>query len=142
MSNEQTMTTSAVDTMREIFGEPIHTYTRAQALADGVLVDLMQDEMAGVARQHFKHPIACTAAVWDIITRAVENPNYHNDYAGVLHDILWMCRKMGKPIDETAMRFPVVIVGAGRRRLYEFKMQVGPGDAAEPVMTLMLSTED
>ena len=49
--------------------EIISRYTRAQALEDGVLVDLMQDTMRDVARQHYRYPVACTAAVWDILLR-------------------------------------------------------------------------
>ena len=54
-------------TMREIlselntlFGEVIHRYTRAQALADGVLVDVTD-----AAREAgFRTPVAMTIAVW------------------------------------------------------------------------------
>ncbi len=62
---------------RETLFQPediISTYTRAQAIEDGVLVDLMQDEMTSVCRQNYKFPIACTSAVFAIMQRAVENP--------------------------------------------------------------------
>lgn len=126
-----------LDTMREIFGEPIHTYTRAQAIEDGVLVDLMQDAMTSVCRQHYKFPIACTSAVFEVMRKAVENPRYCNDYAGVLHDMLWMSKVMKRQIDESTVIFRVIIAGAGRQRNFDFKLVVGPGDQGEPVITIM-----
>ena len=65
----------------------ISVYTRQDAINDGVLVDLMQGELANVVRQHYKYPIVCTASVWGIIEAAVNNPKHCNDYAGVLHDM-------------------------------------------------------
>lgn len=95
----------------------ISTYTRAQAIEDGVLVDLMQNELEEVCRQHFKYPIACTIAVFEIMRKAVENPRYCNDYAGVLHDMLWMSRTMGRWMDEQTRIFRVIIQGAGAAAL-------------------------
>lgn len=43
--------------------EVIFTYTRKQAIEDGVLVDLMQDEMAKLVREAgFRIPIVMTSA--------------------------------------------------------------------------------
>ena len=42
----------------------------------------MQDEMTNVARQHYKYPITCTIAVFEVMQRAVENPRYCNSYVG------------------------------------------------------------
>ena len=122
--------------------EVISTYTRAEAIEDGVLVDLMQDSMADVARQHYKHPIACTAAVRGIMQRAVENERHGNDYAGILHDMLWMSRVYKRQIDESTVIFRVKITGAGRRSLYDFKLTISPGDDFEPVITITLPNED
>ena len=130
------------NTMDEIFGETIHVYSRTQAIEDGFLVDLMQDEMLEVCRQHYKFPIACTTSVFEIMRKAVENPRYRNDYAGVLHDMLWMSKVMKRQIDESTVIFRVIITGAGRQRNFDFKLQVGPGDQGEPVITIMLPNED
>jgi type I site-specific restriction endonuclease len=44
----------------EFFGTPIHSYTRAQAIADGVLIDVFE-----TARElGFKFPVAVTDSVW------------------------------------------------------------------------------
>jgi hypothetical protein len=126
----------------ETFGQPISIYTRAQAIADGVLVDLMQGEMQEVCRQHYKFPIACTAAVFSIMEKAVNNPRYGNDYAGILHDMLWMSKAMGRALDDSTVVFRCIVQGAGRSKYHDFKIQVHPGDQGEPVITILLPEED
>lgn len=121
----------------------VHSYSRAQALEEGVLVNLAFNRMlASICRQHYKHPIACTAAVFDIIKRAVDNKEFHNDYPGVVHDILYMSRALHREINESTILFRVVIQGAGLKTEYDFKLVVGPGDDAKPVITIMLPNED
>lgn len=131
-----------MDTMTEIFGEVISTYTRRQAIEDGVLVDLMQDKMTEVARSHYKYPIAATIEVFSIMAKAVANKKHLNDFAGILHDMLWMSRTFRKQISETTVIFRVTIKGAGRRSLYDFKMVCGPDDDGSPCMTIMLPDQD
>ncbi len=125
------------------WGEPVSVYTRAQAIEDGVLVDL-GSIAPQVTRQHYKYPVACTAAVWGIIEQSVQNPRYANDYPGVIHDILWMSRMNVKQLsqDQSIALFQVIIHGAGRKRLYTFKIVAGPGDKGEPVLTVLLPDED
>lgn len=123
-------------------GKVVYTYTRAQALEDGVLVDLMQDEMTEVCQQHYKYPIACTLAVFEIMRKAVENKRYCNDYAGILHDILWMSRSYKQQVDASTVLFQVIIVGSGNKKNHTFKLVCHPGDKGEPVLTIMLPQED
>lgn len=129
---------------KQVFGQQIYGYSRAQAIEDGVLIDFSypESDTADVCRQHYKHPVACTAAVFEIMQKSVENKNYCNSYAGVLHDILWMSKAAGIKQDESTVLFNVIIVGASRRRNYTLKLQVGPGDRCEPVITIMLPSED
>jgi len=54
------------------FGETIYSYSRTQAIEDGVLVDLSQ---ANSIRRYWKHPFACTSAVWAIIEEALQQPS-------------------------------------------------------------------
>jgi hypothetical protein len=130
--------------MNAIFGDVIYAYSRAKAIEDGVLVDFSYpaSDTAPVCKQHYKHPIAATAAVFEVMQKAVENRNYCNSYAGILHDMLWMSRAASRKLDESTVIFPVIIAGAGRRRNYEFKLNVGPGDQGEPVITILLPHED
>lgn len=123
-------------------GKLVYTYTRTQALEDGVLVNLLQDEMTEVCQQHYKHPIACTLAVFEIMRKAVENKRYCNDYAGILHDMLWMSRSYKQQVDVSTVLFQVIIAGAGKKKNYTFKLVCHPGDKGEPVLTIMLPQED
>lgn len=132
----------ATSPLTEIFGAPIHVYSRTDAIEDGVLVDLMQDEMEGVCRQHYKHPIACTSAVFEVMQKAVENKRYCNDYAGILHDMLFMSKATGRRMDESTVLFRCIIVGAGRSKYHDFKLMVHGGDQGEPVITISLPGED
>lgn len=138
----QTTQQNPAATLTELFGAPIHSYSRADGINDGVLADLMQDEMLSVCRQHYKFPIACTSAVFEVMRKAVENKRHCNDYAGILHDILWMSRCAGRKVDESTVYFRVIITGAGRSKYHNFKLIVGPGDQGEPVITILLQNED
>ena len=132
----------ADSSLTEIFGEPISVYTRAQAIADGVLVDLSA-LAPDVCAQHYKHPLACTAAVWAVIDAAVKHPRWMNDLNGVVHDVLWMSHE--RPVQRmgpSTVLFEVIIKGAGLQSVFTFKLACGPGDDASPVMTLMLPEED
>ncbi len=131
-----------MDTLTEIFGDVISTYTRRQAIEDGVLVDLMQDTMTEVARSHYKYPIAATIEVFDIMAKAVANKKHLNDFAGILHDMLWMSRVYKRQVSETTVIFRVTIKGAGRRSVYDFKMVCGPDDDGSPCLTIMLPEQD
>ena len=53
--------------IENLFGEAVFIYTRAQAIEDGVLVDLSHVDSI---QQHWKFPFACTSTVWAIIEAA------------------------------------------------------------------------
>lgn len=119
------------------FGETIYSYSRAQAIEDGVLVDLSHVDSIP---QHWKHPIACTSTVWAIIEEALEKPG--QDVSGICHDISTMAKlaiRNTPPSRETELiRFDVIIT----RKKHALKLHIGPGDTAAPVLTLMLPYED
>lgn len=80
---------NTLNTMAEIFGEAISTYSRRQAIEDGMLVDI--SEMA--AEAGFNCPVAITRAAWsDCVkwTEADSNRQTHQDESGRLWDVLWM----------------------------------------------------
>ena len=120
--------------------EPIYSYTRLQALQDGVLVDLNQ--YIPVMQSGYRYPIACTAAVFAIIDRAVKSKKFHNDYSGVVWDILWMSRTSPLKKWESGRLFQVIINGAGKKTIYNLKLEVSGGDDGLPVLTIMLPNED
>ncbi len=124
------------------FGELIFSYSRAQAIADGVLVDVSDTaKEAG-----FTMPVALTRAVWDSY---VEVPKgvVAQDKAGRLWDILWMCRNaIGRAqSDGPELLFQLHVRNSNRRGtppLVTLKAVCGPGDNASPVITIMLPDED
>ena len=70
-----------------VFGELIHSYTRADALADGTLVDV-----SAVAREAgIRYPVALTRAVWAACVRVPEGIACQ-DEAGRCWDVVWMLR--------------------------------------------------
>jgi len=117
------------------FGDVIHSYTRRQAVDDGVLVDLSQNE---VTRQHWKYPVACTAAVWASIEAATGHDG--NDVCGILHDVFTMAKLAARRAQEGErdVKFTVLIAGAR----CQLKLNIGPGDTLDPVLTLMMPNED
>jgi hypothetical protein len=119
----------------------IFSYSRSEAIEDGVLINLSKNFPEEC--KLYKYPVACTAAVWDIVFRAFNNNRYLNDYAGLVWDILYMSINyvIDRPDPSTAI-FQVNILGAGRKKLYTLKAVVGPGDNLEPVVTVMLPNED
>ena len=124
--------------MTDYFDEPISIYTRAQANEDGVLVDVS----VAALEAGFKFPVAITRAVWDGYVVPDSRARYYQDEMGRLWDILnvlrWYVRRGGSEI-----HFPVtMIMKARQRRNIVFKALCGPGDDAEPVITIMMPDED
>lgn len=118
--------------IEELFGEFIHSYSRKQASADGVLVDFSQFE---VIWRHWKLQMCCTHAVWFIIQNAVEQGK---DLQGVLNDISHMAKtRIGRDAGDT--RHFSCTIGP---ETHELKLHCGLGDTAVPVLTSMLSSED
>lgn len=125
------------------FGKPIHVYTRAEAIADGVLVDATIGDFAEVSRQHFpRRHVAMTIGLFDLIEKAVENKKYSNDYRGVWHDILHMSRVYCKQVAPDTRLFQVIITGTGRRRIHVLKSVRHVDEQGRPCMTYMLPNED
>jgi len=116
------------------FGEIIYSYSRAQAIEDGVLVDLSKIDSV---KQHWTHPLACTSTVWSIIEEALNREG--QDVSGICHDISTMAKfSLRRAAQSEQINFDVIIAG----RPHELKLHIGPGDTTEPVLTLMLPTED
>ena len=119
--------------MENIFGEVIYRYTRAQAIADGVLVDCTP-----TAREAgFKWPVAITAGVFHAIIPSEYAVSMGQSYEGRLWDVLHMLRYAIKTSNGSIIKFTVKI---GRKR-ENFKAVCSPGDTLEPVITIMLPTE-
>lgn len=154
----------------------IFSYTRAQAIADGVLIDV--SELAKQAG--FGYPVAVTAGVWAECV-AVPEGVAGQDETGRLWDVLNMLRfaiLRGESRDEQGLEFAMHVTTdnildvinlaryavqrpeAPNPQRVDFAVHVrndnregdpplvrlyaicGPGDDAEPVITVMLPHED
>jgi len=129
------------------FGNVISTYTRSQAIEDGVLIDA--GTMANEAG--FKWPVALTADVWtDCVAwnDADSQQQVHQDQSGRLWDILYMASHAIRTRKGSGDRllFQLYRVPRDGRStdavLVTLKLIVGPGDAGEPVITILLPHED
>src|SRR5262245_15909909 len=120
----------------------IHRYTRADALADGVLIDVSQ-----TAREAgFRYPVALTAAAWAKCV-AVPPGVRCQDESGRLWDVLTVlrCAIRGPRRAARAVRFGVCVRNDNRERpppLVRLRAVCGSGDDAGPVITVMLPGED
>jgi hypothetical protein len=126
----------------DFWGEPIYTYTRQQAIEDGVLIDAQVGELHEVTRQHFGDWDVCmTAALFALIEKAVNNPKQKNDWKGVWHDICWMSR-WSRNTAPAPRYFKVIITGTGRRKVHLLKRTLTWDDQGHTEVTFMLVDED
>jgi len=120
----------------------ICTYTRKQAIEDGVLIDVSQTaKEAG-----FRYPVAVTNTLWG---RYIEPPTkaktYGQSVEGRLWDVVWLCRVRATKAEGSRFEFQVIFQDgpAPRDRHTPTLIAVcGPGDHHEPVVTIMLPEDD
>ena len=120
----------------------VHSYTRAQALADGCLVDVSE-----TAREAgFRVPVALTAAVWgDCVAWDRERESCYQDESGRLWDVLSMASfaaRSNKGADRLNYSLLRVPRGGRRPERVRLVLHIGPGDQGEPVITIMQPGED
>ena len=140
--------------MEELFGEVIATYSRAQAIADGVLVNLNDPSFTfrpGLnicAEAGIKYPVAMTIAAFTQTVSDLDRPlPPGQDISGMLWDVLTMFKLAAKQGGEE-IRFPVSVVNwvsvdgerinRTKRGTVMLKAICGPGDGGEPVITILL----
>ena len=139
----------------EVFGPVIFSYTRKQAIEDGVLVDVSETAReAGI-----KLPTALTQAVCEQYVVVPPEMKGLQDESGRLWDILWMfsCSVRAGRIDGSEGRFELIVTkpdkgdweanekvfeGDRERRLVTLKAVCGPNDDASPCITIMRPEED
>lgn len=130
--------------MGNLFGDIIHMYTREQALADEVLIDV--SDMA--KEVGFKFPVAVTSALWEIINNIPKEYSYQ-DKNGRLWDVLYMAAYNAKISSGNTINYKVIMhheietrKGKTIKENLILKAVIGPGDNYEPVITIMLPNED
>ena len=120
----------------------IFSYTRKQAIEDGVLVDLT----AWSRDTGFVIPVACTHALWQgYIVPPPGTAELGQSERGRGHDLLWMLYLAirSAPKSQDTLMFEVIFLQApGKQETVQLKAICGPGDQGEPVLTLMYPHED
>ncbi len=144
----------------EIFGKVIFSYTRKQAIEDGILVDLTDPSFTfrpGLNILKEAGIIFPVAITYTAFVRAVQELGEPlppcQDLSGRLWDVLTMLKfaiRNGK--DESTLFFSVRVqnwVRVNGKRTTRAKLETvqlkavcGPGDTPEPCITIMLPDED
>jgi len=136
-----TETTDEGPDLEELFGPVIHVYTRAQAIADGQLIDV---STVG-AEAGFVFPVAITAAAWNLTVHwRAEEETALQDEAGRLWDVLHMASRACKhAVGQSVVAYTLAVVPRGGQepQAMGLKLIAGPGDQGEPVVTIMLPEE-
>jgi hypothetical protein len=128
--------------LNDLFGPPIYTYTRKQALADGFQVDVTTTaQEAGI-----RFPMFITRAVFDAYV-AVPPGVTGQDEAGRLWDLVWMTRFAIIRSRPGTDRLPVALYVRNdnhRSRLVKLVAVCGALDIddPQPAITLMMPDED
>ena len=122
----------------EPFGAVVFSYSRAQAIEDGVLVEVTE-----TAREAgFQWPFAATTEVWALIEQ-IPREYSHEDIEGRLWDILTTARWS---VVRCFKRDDIVFFASSLHHdegdKVSLKLQIGPGDDGSPVLTLMLPWQD
>ena len=127
----------------EPFGPVIYSYTRAQAVADGVQVEVTKTaNEAGI-----KFPVFLTRTVFDAYVEVPPGVTCQ-DEAGRLWDIVWMLRFAILKSRPGADRIPVALYvrqsNTERPRLIKLIATCGPLDIddPQPAITVMMPDED
>lgn len=124
--------------------EILHTYTRAEAIADGTLVDIPQTIRAEFG---IRFPIALTRAVWNEYVHVPEELTGLQDESSRLADILVMFHHAAKhaPPDVERITFQVVVRQTRQENLpppITLKAIIDAGDDGNGAITILLPHED
>lgn len=129
----------------------IHSYTRRQAIEDGVLVQLSGDGYEGdswipeMCREAgFRFPLAMTVEAFMLVVKlSPAAKRACNDLQGRLWDVLWMLKQAIRSSEGDTINFSVYCVTERiRPTRVNLKAVCGPGDDIEPVITIMLQGQD
>jgi hypothetical protein len=118
--------------------DELRRYPRAQAIADGVLVDVSREASPAGMLGGFAVPVAVTAALWSTIESIPRSLVGIADTRGRLHDVLWMAALAARRHrGDTSVPFLVHLPSRGTRmRTVRLVVAIGPGDDGEPVVTI------
>ena len=129
-------------TAADIFGPVLYTYSRSQAVADGLQVEVSKvAEEAGI-----RFPVFLTRAVYDSFV-SVPTGVTGQDEAGRLWDLVWMLRFAIRKAQDGQTRLPFALYVRNDNkapRLIKLVAMCGALDIDDPkpAITIMLPDED
>jgi len=131
----------------DFFGEVIYSYTRAQAIEDGVLVDMSE----AAKKTGFNFPVAVTSSVWrkyigwndeDSKRQVSQDENARlRDFLLMLLFSIKLSRNNSDQINYVLDIVPCDGKSRTAKRT-QLKAIIGGGDDGEHVLTIMLPNED
>ena len=124
----------------------IHSYTRADAIRDGVLLDVTEH----AKHFGFKYPVAITATIFNqyIIPSeelAANGETTENRIGLVLSELYYAIKTISTGNPQTRINFNVEFLMDAIDESYEtvgIIADCGPGDDLNPVITIMLPEDD
>ena len=124
------------------FGEVLYSYTRAQAIADGVQVEVSKV----AAEAGIRFPVFLTRTVFDAFVTVPPGVTAQ-DEAGRLWDIVWMLRFAIRKAGNHSSRMPFALYVRNdnrRPKLIKLIATCGPLDIddPQPAITVMMPDED
>lgn len=119
----------------------VYSYTRAQAIADGVLVDI-SDAARAVG---FKVPTVLTATLYHgYVVPPIGLEPEGQSAAGRLHDVLTLAlfaARASKGTDRVYFKVDF-LMAPGKVETVDILAHIGPGDTPAPVLTIMMPEDD
>jgi hypothetical protein len=123
----------------------IITYSRAEAIEDGVLVDMTQEPFGSLAREAgITWPIAMTGTAFSEFVAVSDSIGHAcQDIKGRWWDVVWMFRVTRRKVSPLEARWTLFVREPDDRLVEkELKCVSGPADDGSPCLTFMLPNED
>lgn len=129
----------------------IHSYSRADAIEDGNLVDVSESAKHAAGNlMGFKVPVAMTSAAWEVLVAWHGSTNPLDALIAEekrLDDVLLVAHEAAaRERNESCINFIVDVMEQEESGPVvvpkNVVMIIGPGDTPEPVITIMLPEED
>lgn len=122
------------------FGEPeiVHTYTRAQAIEDGVLIDVSNTATdLGIV-----FPVAITSSCWIDAVSLPHGADWDTEQMRLNVLLERTMAELNKAGNNDTSFILFVLDGPCVERQVELRATFAPGDDLRPVITVMLANED
>ena len=130
--------------------DAVSTFTRKMAIEAGVLVDMTPGKFGEALHEagFHRHTALTATAFAEVIGDADRLPPGQDqigrwwDVLSVMKVAITMAIRKNPAERVDNVPFSVVVSGHGRRETVNLYVNCGPGDNAEPVLTIMLEGED